>query len=196
MWDLVLRKVVARAVQGGARVVGRLVTANTVTVIAFLCGLAAAGFTAAGWQKAGVASWGANRLLDGLDGAVARHCKQQSDFGGFLDIVSDFVVYALIPAALQPSCLPLLFAAYVFNCVSLFKLSAVLEDREKASESTSVRMPPALIEGAETILAYTAALLLPEYSVVPMQETIFSVFAGLVILGPLHRLMWAYTHIR
>ncbi len=34
-----------------------------------------------------------NRFCDGIDGAVARHCGL-SDFGGFLDIVADFVIYA------------------------------------------------------------------------------------------------------
>jgi phosphatidylglycerophosphate synthase len=40
----------------------------------------------------------ASRLLDGLDGSVAR-LTQPTDAGGFLDIALDFVFYAAIPLA-------------------------------------------------------------------------------------------------
>ncbi|KAJ2901738.1 hypothetical protein MKZ38_001410 [Zalerion maritima] len=38
-----------------------------------------------------------NRLLDSLDGALARQRGLQSELGGFLDLLCDFVVYALVP---------------------------------------------------------------------------------------------------
>lgn len=37
-----------------------------------------------------------NRLLDGLDGALARR-RGLTDAGGFLDISLDFLFYALVP---------------------------------------------------------------------------------------------------
>ena len=37
-----------------------------------------------------------NRMCDGLDGAVAR-LGQRTDFGGYLDIVCDFIFYAFVP---------------------------------------------------------------------------------------------------
>lgn len=40
------------------------------------------------------------RVLDGLDGVVARQRNKQTDFGGYLDIVLDFTVYSIIPVAL------------------------------------------------------------------------------------------------
>lgn len=36
----------------------------------------------------------------GIDGLVARVSGQQTDFGGYLDILCDFVVYAAIPIGL------------------------------------------------------------------------------------------------
>ena len=39
-----------------------------------------------------------NRLLDGLDGAVAR-AAGGTDLGGFLDITMDFLIYSAIPFA-------------------------------------------------------------------------------------------------
>ena len=37
-----------------------------------------------------------NRMCDGLDGTVAR-LSQPTDFGGYLDIVCDFIFYAFVP---------------------------------------------------------------------------------------------------
>ena len=37
-----------------------------------------------------------NRMCDGLDGVVAR-LTQPTDFGGYLDIVCDFLFYAFVP---------------------------------------------------------------------------------------------------
>ena len=37
-----------------------------------------------------------SRMCDGLDGAVAR-LTQPTDFGGYLDIVCDFLFYAFVP---------------------------------------------------------------------------------------------------
>jgi phosphatidylglycerophosphate synthase len=38
-----------------------------------------------------------NRIIDGLDGALARHQKNTTAAGGFLDICVDFLFYAAIP---------------------------------------------------------------------------------------------------
>lgn len=40
------------------------------------------------------------RVLDGLDGVVARQKNKQTDFGGYLDIILDFTVYSIIPVAI------------------------------------------------------------------------------------------------
>lgn len=41
--------------------------------------------------------WFLNRTFDCLDGGVARLRSQQSDLGGFLDLLGDFIVYSAIP---------------------------------------------------------------------------------------------------
>lgn len=53
-------------------------------------------FLALGWYGAALAAIVLNRLLDGLDGALARR-RGLSDAGGFLDISLDFLFYALVP---------------------------------------------------------------------------------------------------
>lgn len=39
-----------------------------------------------------------NRICDGLDGGIARN-QGLTDFGGYLDIISDFIIYPAIPLA-------------------------------------------------------------------------------------------------
>jgi phosphatidylglycerophosphate synthase len=72
-----------------------------------LCGISANHMTLTGFVCGGLSmfmimqqyyNWGAfflclNRLADGVDGAIARH-KGLTDFGGYLDIVCDFIIYA------------------------------------------------------------------------------------------------------
>ena len=41
--------------------------------------------------------WLVNRLLDGLDGTLARRSGRQSERGAYADILADVIVYAAIP---------------------------------------------------------------------------------------------------
>ena len=141
-----------------------------------------------------------NRVLDGLDGIVAREHGKQSDFGGYLDLLLDFVVYLAVPigiAAAQPA-LPILWAtvallsAFVLNLLSWSVLSAILERRAAAAADrlTTVAMPGGLIEGAETIFFYTLFLLLPAYATV-----LFAIMAGLVLVTAAQRVLWASRYL-
>ena len=69
------------------------ISANTLTILGFFSGLLAM-FCISQQQYSIALAWLiANRLFDGLDGAVARQ-HPLHDFGGFLDIVCDFIIYA------------------------------------------------------------------------------------------------------
>ncbi len=72
--------------------------ADGLSLAGFATGLAAAGLIAAGHPLAGALAFLASRLLDGLDGAVARQTRPTAR-GGFLDISLDFVCYAAVPLA-------------------------------------------------------------------------------------------------
>src|SRR5690606_17576580 len=74
----------------------RGVDANAVTLAGMGLGLAAAVAISQGQMLVGLALILANRLLDGLDGAVAR-ATRLTDFGGYLDIMADFVFYVAVP---------------------------------------------------------------------------------------------------
>jgi phosphatidylglycerophosphate synthase len=137
---------------------------------------------------------------------------QTSDFGGYLDILVDFTIYALIPVGLAIGCeysptgegvssivrwtvVSLLEGIYFVNSASLFQLSAILEKRNEGAkatgELTSVTMPPALIEGTETVFFYSAFLLFPRYS-----TQLFALFGALVIITSCQRLVWASKNLK
>lgn len=169
-----------------------------------VCGLIVGlGAALALWQQAyllGFLLWFFNRVFDALDGAVARTSGAQSDFGGYLDIIIDFVVYAAIPVglalgrmetAVTYSLLFLLGTFYV-NGASWMYLAAILEKRshQPADRLTSVTMPAGLIGGTETIIFYTAFIFFPS-----VLAWLFGLMGLLVVVTILQRLLWAIRHL-
>ena len=157
----------------GRKLAARGVSANHVTIIGVLFGLAAALCVA--FQLFDIAFWLIllNRIADGLDGAVAR-ASMATDFGGYLDIVCDFVFYSAIPlafaAALPENSLASAFLIFSFiGTASSFLGFAILA--EKHNISTEIRGKKAfyylggLTEGGETILLLLAMVTWPSYFV-------------------------------
>lgn len=77
----------------GKRMASRGISANMLTLIGFVFGMAAMVFIVLEQYNIAAFFICLNRLSDGLDGAIARH-THLTDFGGFLDIVCDFIVYS------------------------------------------------------------------------------------------------------
>ena len=73
---------------------------TALTAAAAVPGIGAAFAAGAGAPALAVGLWLLNRLLDGLDGALARRTGRQSDLGAYADILSDVVVYAAIPVGI------------------------------------------------------------------------------------------------
>ena len=97
MFDARLRPLVDRILDPvGAFVARRGVTANQVSFAGFGLGIAAAIAVALGFEIAAVALIIANRVCDGLDGAVARSTGG-TDLGAYLDITLDFLFYSAVP---------------------------------------------------------------------------------------------------
>ena len=202
MLDALLRPIKERVLSPLARAMGRRVPPLAVTVAGFACGVAAAALAAQGRYGVALALWIANRALDGLDGTLARAQDTQSDLGGYVDIVLDFVVYAALhiglvlgapSMSLAVAALAMLASFYV-NAASWMYLSAVLERRgagaRERGELTSVTMPDGLIGGTETIALYTLFLLLPRHLV-----TLFWLMTALVVVTVAQRLAWAWRRL-
>lgn len=94
------------------------ITANSVTAFGFICGILSIAFIANDYLNYGLLFLCLNRLSDGLDGAVARASKL-SDYGGFLDIVSDFIVYSgiVFAFAMRDSSVALYAAFLIFSFI-------------------------------------------------------------------------------
>ena len=172
MFDAQIRPLMDRLLNPvGRSLAARGVTANHVTIIGVLFGLAAT--VSVAFQLFDIAFWLIlmNRVADGLDGAVAR-ASMTSDFGGYLDIVCDFVFYSAIPfafaVALPENALASAFLIFSFiGTASSFLAFAILA--EKHNISTEIRGKKAfyylggLTEGGETILLLLAMVIWPSY---------------------------------
>jgi phosphatidylglycerophosphate synthase len=143
--------------------------ANHVTLLGFVVGLGAVPALAAGACVLALALILASRLLDGIDGAVAR-ASASTDFGGFLDIVCDFVFYAAVPlgfALADPAnALPALFLVVSFmGTGASFLAYAVLAAKRGISTELGGQKAfyylGGLTEGFETIACFTLMCLFP-----------------------------------
>lgn len=193
MFDTAIRARLAPATNAAARRVARAgIGADALTAAAFAAGAGAciaAAYSA--WTPA-LVLWLASRLLDGLDGAVAR-LTQATERGGYLDLVGDFAVYAgfvvavavSVPAA-RLACVALLFAYYVSGSAFLAFSSVAERRRLRVGDERSLRFVGGLAEGFETIVVYVAICLAPGHA-----GPIAWGFAGLVSITALQRIVAA-----
>ena len=172
MLDGIMRRALDPGLNRAGRVLARRgVHANQVTLIGLALGLLAAGLIAAG-----VSGWIAlmpllaNRIADGLDGAVAR-ASTLTDFGGFLDIVCDFIFYGAIPLAFvlrDPSANgvagAVLLTSFYANGASFLAFAILAAKRGMHSNSRGMKslyFTAGLLEGTETIAFFAAICLWP-----------------------------------
>lgn len=97
MLDTRLRPLKDKVFDPVCRLVPQSVTPINLTFAGFLAGCAATSFASFNYIGLSLLFWFLNRILDNLDGGVARLRGQESDLGGFLDLLSDFWVYSTIP---------------------------------------------------------------------------------------------------
>ena len=150
--------------------VARGLTADRITLAGFAIGLLACGAAAMGWTWLALAGLVANRLADGLDGAVAR-LTQPTDRGAFLDIALDFVFYAAFPlgfAVADPAqnALPaaILIASFIGSGTSFLTFSLIADRRGMSAAdypTKGIYYLSGLTEGAETIAVFLAFCLFP-----------------------------------
>lgn len=167
---LPLQRAVLQPIADG--IAGRGVRADTISLIGFLAGVGAFAALCFGlWWEALLLIL-ANRICDGLDGAVAR-IHGSTDRGAFLDIALDMVFYALIPLgfavqAPEVHALPaaVLIVSFVGTGSSFLAFSAVAAKLgRKAPEfpTKGIYYAGGLAEGFETIAVFIAMCLFPEW---------------------------------
>ncbi len=155
----------------GRMLAGLGVTANGLTFTGLVLGLAGAAAIALGHPGWGLALILANRLCDGLDGAVAR-ASGPSDLGGYFDIVADFAFYVAVPVGFgvmaAANTLPalVLAASFVLTGVSFLAFAVIAAKRGATTEAhgkKSFFYSTGLAEGAETIAVFIAMCLFPAW---------------------------------
>lgn len=150
----------------GQRLVKIGVAANTVTFMGFICGLLAIiGITLKQYHLAAVFII-CNRVADGLDGAIARHAKL-TNFGGFLDIVCDFIIFSGIVftfGVTKPN--SLIYASFlIFSFIGPVTSSlayAIVASRKDSNTAGSYKLG-SICEGTETAIVMVMFCLMPQY---------------------------------
>lgn len=148
------------------------ISPDGLTLAGFAIGALALPFLALGWYLPALAAIALNRLLDGLDGALARR-RGLTDAGGFLDISLDFLFYALVPFGFvlaDPQANALAGAWLLFAFIgtgSSFLAFAALASKHRLDNPgyahKSFYYLGGLTEGTETILLFALSCLFPHY---------------------------------
>ena len=184
MLDRQLRARLAPALEPVARrASGRGVRAGTVTAAGLIVGIGACVAAAVALWPLALVLWLANRLIDGLEGPLAR-LEGPTDLGGLYDFLADLVVYggfvvavAIAEPEARVACSALL-AAYLLNIVALLSFSSLIEKRGiTMGDERSLRFTGGVTEGFETIVAYSLICLLPGAA-----EIIIWAFTAMVLI--------------
>lgn len=200
MFDAHLRPLIDPPLNAlGRRLAAWGVGANAVTLAGLALGIGAAVAIGHSEFMLGLALILANRLLDGLDGAIAR-ATRLTDFGGFLDIVADFAFYVAIPigfAFADPAnALPalLLVASFTLTGISFLAFATLAAKRgveTNAHGRKSFFYNSGLAEGAETIIAFVLMCIWPFYF-----DLIAMIFVTVCVLTVVQRSFAAWHGFR
>lgn len=127
----------------------------------------------------------ANRVLDGLDGAVAR-LRGPTAWGGYLDSLCDYLFYIAVPLgfafaapANELSAL-ILTASFILTAVSFLALAAIMAGRDLGHGVKAFTYSSGLMEGGETIAFFVAMCLFP--ALFPQLALLFAALCGVTVL--------------
>jgi phosphatidylglycerophosphate synthase len=172
MLDRYARKLIDPPLNQMARGLVRTnVTANQITVFGLGTGFATFLCVAFGAFEIALILLLLNRLGDGLDGAVAR-LRGPTEFGGYIDIVADFALWALLPlgfALYDPAygfAAAVLLASFIGTGTTFLAhaiLAAKAGDENSAQGRKSFFYLGGLTEGTETIAFFIVMLLWPQH---------------------------------
>jgi phosphatidylglycerophosphate synthase len=175
-------------------------SADVVTMLGLATGLVAALMIVLRLDAFAFILFATNRLLDGLDGAVAR-ASRRSDRGGFLDIVFDFAVYGAVPLAFalrEPGIFALpaavLLLSFYVNGASFLAFAAVAAKRRLDTQARGIKsiyFSAGFMEGTETLLFFVVMILVPAWFLV-----LAYAFAGLTFMSALARVTLAWYAFR
>jgi len=172
----------------------RGVTPDQVTLFGFVIGLLAVPLLAQQLWLSALLMIVLNRILDGLDGALARYQKTANAAGGFLDICVDFLFYAAVPLGFaladpQQNALPAAVLLTVFiGTGSSFLAFAIPAEKLNLPRpqfaNKSFYFLNGLTEGTETIAFFVAFCIWPTYF--PELAYAFALLAAITVVTRIH----------
>lgn len=200
MFDARLRPLIDPPLNAMGGALARMgIGANAVTLAGLIPALGAGLAIAHQHYLLGLALILVNRVLDGLDGAVAR-AKAITDLGGYLDTLADYVFYLAVPlgfglaAAVNLMPAMMLIASFTLTCASFLGYAAIAAkhgEQSQAHGTKSFFYSTGLAEGAETIAVFVLMCLWPA------QFPAFAlVFAALCLLTVAQRILLARRTFR
>ena len=171
MLDPLLRRWIDPSLtRAGAWLARRDMSANAFSLAGLAIGLTTVPLLAWGRYDAALVAILVNRLIDGLDGPIARH-KGTTPFGGYLDIMCDMGFYAAVPlgfALARPDnalWAALLLASFVCTASSFLGRAVLAVQRgepdDGARGAKSFFHAAGIVEGTETIIAFVLFCLFP-----------------------------------
>ncbi|MBR7889015.1 CDP-alcohol phosphatidyltransferase family protein [Marinomonas sp. A79] len=171
------------------------IQANWITLVGFVVGMMAVPALYMGNTSLALICVVFNRLMDGLDGAVAR-VQGPTDLGGYLDITLDFIFYSAVIfgfALMSPADNALAASFLILSFMgtgSSFLAFAIMAEKRQIERldygRKSLYFIGGLAEGAETIAFLILICLVPTYfpilaygfGVVCWITTITRIYAG------------------
>lgn len=178
----------------------RQVNADRLTVVGFLFGLLCIGLVAFAQPYLALPALLLNRLIDGIDGELAR-LQSPTDAGGYLDITLDFIFYAFFPvgfALLDPlqNALPaaVLVASFVGTGASFLAFASLAEKRGVEHPDFAYKgfyYLDGLAEGTETIVCFVLMCIFPQFF--PLLAWSFAVIC---IITAINRVVFGYRTLR
>lgn len=209
MLDRPVRALLERPVNALAAALDRPgITPDGLTVAGLVLGLASAVAAALQLWALALVLWLVSRVIDGLDGALARRRRadgrvtSDSEAGGFLDITADFVVYgatvlgialgatAAFDAPWQPFAAVLL--AYYVNGAAFLAFSSIAERTgRRIDDGRSLSFLGRIAEGTETIVVHSLWLIVPFWAW--QLAVVWAVFVG---ISAVQRMVAGYRALR
>ena len=135
---------------------------NQITLFSFTLGIISFIFLSFGMIYTALLFFLLNRFFDGVDGALAR-LKTPTDLGGFYDIISDFLIYSLLPFGFilfdnnNFLSMSLLLSSFIGTCSTFLTTAWIFEKKKLKIEQLSKKSffySEGLIEGTETIVLF------------------------------------------
>ena len=171
MFDPVLRRWINPPLdRAGTWLAQRGVSANAASLSGLAIGLLAVPLLAYGHFEAALAVILLNRLVDGLDGAIARQ-NGVTAFGGYLDIMCDMAFYAAVPVGFALASpgnalwAALLLASFVCTASSFLARAVMAEQRGEPDDGRRGRKSffyaAGIVEGTETVVSFVLFCLFP-----------------------------------